>query len=82
MRDIVLVLAILGGLGLTFRWPFVGILLWTWFTCMQPHEETFGFAQTAPLNLIIAMSRFFMGLSQRSENCRLGTQPFISFSFF
>ena len=27
MRDIVLVLAILAGLGLTLRWPFVGVLL-------------------------------------------------------
>ncbi len=55
MRDIFLVAAI--GLGLigTLRNPFVGILLWAWFTCMVPNQETFGFAQTAPLNLIVVV---------------------------
>jgi probable O-glycosylation ligase (exosortase A-associated) len=53
MRDIILVLAILGGLGVTLRYPFAGVLLWTWFTCQNPHQEAFGFARSLPLNLII-----------------------------
>jgi probable O-glycosylation ligase (exosortase A-associated) len=55
VRDIVLVLAIIVALGMTLRWPFVGVLLWTWFALQSPHQETFGFAHTPPLNFIIAV---------------------------
>jgi len=55
VRDIFLVLAILVALGMTLRWPFVGVLLWTWFALQNPHQETYGFPRTAPLNLVIAI---------------------------
>jgi putative inorganic carbon (hco3(-)) transporter len=55
MRDIFLVVAVIIGLGYTLRYPFVGILLWVWFTLMVPHEEAFGFSQTLPLNFAIAV---------------------------
>jgi putative inorganic carbon (hco3(-)) transporter len=53
VREILLVLAILAALGMTFRYPFVGILLWTWFTLQNPHRETFGFVDSA--NVVIAV---------------------------
>jgi len=37
---------------MTFRWPFVGVLLWEWFTLQNPHRETYGFINSA--NVIIA----------------------------
>jgi len=55
MRDIFLVVAVFIGLGFTLRFPFVGILLWVWFSIMSPHEEAFGFSQTLPLNFAIAI---------------------------
>jgi putative inorganic carbon (HCO3(-)) transporter len=58
MRDIFLVVAVLIGLGFTIRSPFVGILLWVWFSIMSPQSEAFGFSQTLPLNFIIAAVTF------------------------
>jgi len=55
MRDIFLVAIIFIGMLATLRYPFAGILLWTWFTVMDPHQGAFGFVTTAPLNLIIAV---------------------------
>ena len=55
MRDFFVVAVVIAGLIATLRYPFAGILLWTWFTCMDPHEGTWGFAQSLPLNLIIAV---------------------------
>jgi len=52
LREILLVIAILAGLGMTFRWPFVGVLLWEWFTLQNPHRETYGFVSST--NVIIA----------------------------
>jgi probable O-glycosylation ligase (exosortase A-associated) len=54
MRDFALVFAVIVGLGLTLRFPFVGLLLWTWFSFMSPQSETFWFAREAPLNMIVA----------------------------
>lgn len=54
MRDLFLVAVILATLVTTLRYPFAGILAWSWFTCMDPHQEAFGFVQTAPINLTIA----------------------------
>src|SRR5471032_2862153 len=55
MRELLLFAVILAGLGATLRYPFAGVLLWTWFTCMQPHQDAYGYVQTAPVNLVIAI---------------------------
>ncbi len=55
MRDIALVLAILGALGLALFYPFAGVILWTWFAIQNPHQEAYGFSNELPLNLIIAV---------------------------
>ena len=55
MRNIALLLGILAALGMTLAYPYVGVLLWSWFALQQPHQEAYGFVQTAPLNLIIAV---------------------------
>lgn len=55
MRGIALILVIVAGLGTAVRYPFAGALLWTWFALQNPHHEAFGFVQTTPLNLIIAL---------------------------
>jgi putative inorganic carbon (HCO3(-)) transporter len=56
VRGLVLLLGVAGGLGMTLAYPYVGVLLWSWFTLQQPHEQAYGFVQTAPLNLIIAVA--------------------------
>lgn len=55
MRDFALVFAIATALGLALAYPFAGVILWTWFTIQNPHQEAFGFSNALPLNLIIAM---------------------------
>ena len=55
MRDLWLVAWTALGVGFTFRYPFVGVLLWEWFSLMSPHRDAFGFSQQLPLNLIIAL---------------------------
>lgn len=53
MRQILLIIALLAGMGMTLRWPFAGVLLWEWFTLQNPHQETYGFVSSA--NLVIAL---------------------------
>jgi hypothetical protein len=44
MRGLSLLLGIVGALGLTVPYPFVGVLLWSWFALQQPHREVYGIA--------------------------------------
>src|SRR5262249_8070870 len=55
MRDLSLILTLAVLLCMTVRFPIVGIYTWVWIAINNPHRLAFGFAQTAPFNLIIAI---------------------------
>src|SRR6185295_9434813 len=67
MRELFLVVVVLAGLVATLRYPFAGVLLWTWFTCMQPHQAAYGFVQSAPINFIIAVVTLLSWLVSRER---------------
>jgi probable O-glycosylation ligase (exosortase A-associated) len=48
MRDLALTAAMLGLLPLAVARPFVGVLLWSWISFMNPHREVWGFAGSIP----------------------------------
>lgn len=54
MRDLV-IMAIVGVLALlALRRPWIGVMLWTWLSLMNPHRFTWGIAYSAPLAAIAA----------------------------
>ena len=53
MRDLAFTAVMLGLLPLAAARPFVGVLLWCWFSFMNPHRELWGFASTIPWAAII-----------------------------
>ncbi|CAN5396170.1 putative O-glycosylation ligase, exosortase A system-associated [soil metagenome] len=54
MRDLIVVGAVLAALPFACRHTWVGILLWTWLSVMNPHRLAYGFAQDAPLAAMAA----------------------------
>lgn len=56
MRDIALLLLFVGVIPLALRYTWVGVMLWTWFSFMNPHRLTSGFAATAPFAQITAIA--------------------------
>ena len=56
MRDILLAAFILGLIPLILRNATVGTFAWAWFSMMNPHRMTFGFAQSIPFALILAIT--------------------------
>ena len=56
MRDIAIFLVLLGTLPLAMARPFVGILLWSWMSFMNPHRITWGFATEMPWTMMIALA--------------------------
>lgn len=69
MRDFIVILGFMGLLPLCFTRPFIGMLVWTWFTLMSPHREVYGFAQSFQFNALIIMMTA-IGLLISSEKIR------------
>jgi putative inorganic carbon (HCO3(-)) transporter len=55
IRDIVVTLIVFGALPLALMRPYIGVLVWTWISFMNPHRLTWGFAYDMPFALIIAV---------------------------
>jgi len=56
MRDIVVTLMILGTLPLILKRPYIGILVWSWISYMNPHRLAWGFAFSLPFAQIVAIT--------------------------
>ena len=54
MRDLVVTLLVLGALPFALRRPWIGVILWTWISIMNPHRLTWGFAYGAPFAALAA----------------------------
>lgn len=48
MRSLLVATEMLALLGLTLKRPFVGVLLWSWISFMNPHQMVWGFASGIP----------------------------------
>jgi probable O-glycosylation ligase (exosortase A-associated) len=54
MRDILVVGIVIFGSLAALRRPWIGILVWTWLSIMNPHRLAWGFAYDAPLAAVAA----------------------------
>jgi probable O-glycosylation ligase (exosortase A-associated) len=55
IRDILLTLTIFGLLPVCLARPWVGVLVWSWISYMNPHRLTWGFAFDMPFALLVAV---------------------------
>ncbi len=55
MRDIAVTLIVLAGCFYTLKRPYIGVLLWSWLSYMNPHRLTYGFAYEMPFAQITAI---------------------------
>jgi probable O-glycosylation ligase (exosortase A-associated) len=56
MRDILVIAIVMAGCLAALRRPWIGIMLWTWLSIMNPHRYTYGMAYSAPLAAITVAS--------------------------
>jgi putative inorganic carbon (hco3(-)) transporter len=55
MRDLLIAAIVFGTLPFVFSRPWLGIILWSWISYMNPHRLAFGFAFNFPWALLIAV---------------------------
>ena len=66
MRDVIVVSIVIVWAVMALRRPWLGVLLWTWLSLMNPHRFTWGFAYDAPLAAIAAITTL-LGLLMTQE---------------
>lgn len=74
MRDLLLVGIFLAVLPIALRHTWIGVLLWTWLSIMNPHRLTFGFAQDAPF-AAAAAGVIFLSLFITRDKLRMPWSP-------
>lgn len=67
MRDLLMLGIVLGALPFVLRHTWVGILLWTWISIMNPHKLAFGFAHNAPFAAVAAGATILSLLMTRDK---------------
>ena len=69
MRDIFVTLLVFGSLPLILKRPYVGVLVWSWLSYMNPHRLAWGFAYNMPFAQIVAVTLLFSVLiSKQPKN--------------
>ena len=58
MRDILVTLIVFGSIPFILRKPYIGVLVWSWLSYMNPHRLGWGFAYDMPFAQIVAIVMF------------------------
>ncbi len=56
MRDLFVTFAVFGSIPYILRFPFLGILMWSWLGYMNPHKLSWGFAANFPFAQVVALA--------------------------
>lgn len=70
MRDIILFGFVFGMIPYMLRNPYIGVLMWSWFSYMNPHRLTWGYAYSFPFAQLVAIV-LFASLLMDKEKKRL-----------
>ena len=82
MRDILLIAIVTAGCLASLRRPWIGIMLWTWLSIMNPHRYTYGIAYSAPLAAAAAVSILLGLLMTKERESPFKASPVIWFAIF
>ena len=68
MRDIIVTLLVFGSLPFILRNAYVGVLVWSWLSYMNPHRLSWGFAYSMPFAQVVAITTFTAFIFSASKN--------------
>jgi probable O-glycosylation ligase (exosortase A-associated) len=74
MRGTVVFLIILGSLPISLLQPWIGVLVFSWISYMNPHKYAWGFIRTFPVAMIVALVTL-VGLVATKDKSRLPRDP-------
>ena len=83
MRDILVISLVALFALMALRRPWIGVMLWTWISIMNPHRYAWGFATTAPVAMVAALVTLIGMLFTRERESPFKGAPiwlFLAFS--
>ena len=82
MRDVIVMFIVVSGSLAALRRPWIGIMVWTWLSLMNPHRFTWGFAYDAPVALMAASATFIGALLTRDRESPFKGTPAVLLLLF
>jgi len=82
VRDYIVVAIILGAAPVCLFYPYFGVLMWSWIAYFNPHRYTWGFANTFPVALVIAIPTLIGAFFTRDRNRNMFTRETLLLVFF
>ena len=82
IRDIAIVAIVIALAILALRRPWIGVMNWTWLSIMNPHRYTWGFAYSAPVASVAAVSTLIGLLFTKEKRSPFQGAPTIWLFFF
>lgn len=76
MRDVLVTAIVLGTLPFVLKHAWVGVMLWTWLSVMNPHRLAWSFAYNAPF-AAMAAGATLIGLFTTKDPVRLPNRPVV-----
>lgn len=76
LRDIFITAIVLGVVPFALRHPWIGIMLWTWISIMNPHRLAWGFAYSAPF-AALAAGVTFIALFITKDKVKMTFEPIV-----
>ena len=77
MRDVIITLMVFATLPYIFRYPWYGVLTWSWLSYMNPHRLAWGFAYDMPFAQIVAIV-LLISLLISPEKKKLPANPLVT----
>jgi putative inorganic carbon (HCO3(-)) transporter len=74
MRDVIITLMVFATIPYILRYPWYGVLTWSWLSYMNPHRLAWGFAYDMPFAQIVAIT-LFIAMLMSPDKKRLPTNP-------
>lgn len=82
MRDLIILAIVIAGATIAIWRPWIGVLLWTWLSIMNPHRYTWGIAYDAPVAAIAAVSVLIGFLFTKYRQSPFQGTPVVIFLLF
>lgn len=82
MRDLIILAIVIVVAAIAIWRPWIGVLLWTWISIMNPHRYSWGIAYDAPVAAIAAVSVLIGFLFTRYRQSPFQGTPVVIFLLF
>jgi probable O-glycosylation ligase (exosortase A-associated) len=82
MRDVLITILVFGSLPLIFWRPYMGVLVWSWLSYMNPHRLAWGFAYDMPFAQIVAICLLLSTLFTRERSALPATSTMFFWVLF